>query len=597
MKITGLDISKVPFSMRKSYMAVNYLFEDYYSGYTSCTGFSSNLDKMPFVSTPGLYLRSVCTKGQNNNMEMIRFIPLYNGQEVPYEIHAGYEKVELICQEGKIAFCYADENRLLIRGEGEKLGLRLDCVIEGRSSFLVQIPVKGGRSYHKLTNHISFDNYGIFTSLGTVKVYQEWEADHLLNTACLYDITAEDGAFQCMIKELRTYVWANVEKEGCVDFEQTVRNTKNAFDEFCSKLPEVPQEYKEAQKLATYLCWSGSVAERGYLKRESIYMTKNILCAVWAYESWLIAAGLCETDSELAYDQLMTMLDSQDELGGIPNFKGEGMESYEASMPPNLGWIVMKMLDKIQFTKKQLDEIYDKMRKYTYFYLNHMDEQESGVFEYHHGYDACGDDDTVFRKELNILSPDLTTLMILQMDCLAILAEKLDKKVEEKQWKDLADRSLKGLINTLFDEKNLPFARNNITGERIYAQSPILFTPLMLGERLPLEIRTSIINDLKNGKYITEYGLASESLDSKYYHADGFFRGPIWFTMTLTLIEGLTKCGEQEMADDLTIKYCNLIRNGGCAECYNAETGAPLNNKGYTSTAGTFLILLHYYLR
>ena len=44
--------------MRKSYMAVNYLFEDYYSGYTSCTGFSSNLDKMPFVSTPGLYLRS-----------------------------------------------------------------------------------------------------------------------------------------------------------------------------------------------------------------------------------------------------------------------------------------------------------------------------------------------------------------------------------------------------------------------------------------------------------------------------------------------------------------------------------------------------------
>ena len=54
---------------------------------------------------------------------------------------------------------------------------------------------------------------------------------------------------------------------------------------------------------------------------------------------------------------------------------------------------------------------------------------------------------------------------------------------------------------------------------------------------------------------------------------------------------------KQEMADDLTVKYCNLIRNGGCAECYNAETGAPLNNKGYTSTAGTFLILLHYYLR
>lgn len=57
------------------------------------------------------------------------------------------------------------------------------------------------------------------------------------------------------------------------------------------------------------------------------------------------------------------------------------------------------------------------------------------MFEYHHGYDVKGDDDTVFRKELNILSPDLTTLMILQMDCLAMLAEKLDKKTRRNSGK------------------------------------------------------------------------------------------------------------------------------------------------------------------
>ena len=63
MKITGLDISKVPFSMRKSYMAVNYLFEDYYSGYTSCTGFSSNLDKMPFGVYPWIVSAFCLHKG------------------------------------------------------------------------------------------------------------------------------------------------------------------------------------------------------------------------------------------------------------------------------------------------------------------------------------------------------------------------------------------------------------------------------------------------------------------------------------------------------------------------------------------------------
>ena len=596
MKITGLDISKVPFSTRGSYMAVNYLESDYYSGYVSCTGFSTNLDKMPFVSTPGLYLRSVCTKGQNNNMEMICFTPLYNGQPVDYQIKADYGRIDMECSCGRVSFCFADDKLFLIEGKGKGIGLRLDCVIEGRSSFLVKIPLADGRFYHKLTNHISFDNYGIYTSEGHVDVRQEWEEDHLLNTACSYDITEQSGMFRCAVKELRTYVWANAEKEGGQDFQTAESENRKAFELFCRKMPDVDEKYKQAQRLAAYLCWSGAVSPRGYLKRETVFMTKNILCMVWAYESWLVAAGLWQAEPELAYDQLMTMLDSQDELGGIPNFKGDGMESYEASMPPNLGWIVQKMMEKNPFSRVQMEELYSKMRDYTWFYLNHMDEDGDGVFEYHHGYDACGDDDTVFRNELNISSPDLTTWLILQMDCLADLAEKLDKTVESVQWKQLADRSLRGLIDVLFDEKGMPFAKNNVTGERIYAKSPILFTPLMLGERLPENIREAIINEIKTGNYITDYGIASEALDSPYYQADGFFRGPVWFTMNLTTIEGLKQCGEKEMADELAVKYCDVICREGCAECYNAQTGKALNNKGYISTAGTFLILLHYYI-
>lgn len=597
MNITGLDISKVPLSTRGSYMALNYLPEDYYSGYVSCTGFSSNLDKMPFVSTPGLYLRSMCTKGQNNNMEMMRFIPVSGGEEVSYRIEADYGRIDMICGEGTISLCFADADTVLIRGTGKELGLRIDFVTEGRSSFLVKIPLKSGKYYHKMTNHISFDNYGIFTAKGNVEVFQEWEEDHLLNTACLYEITGIDGGFQCAVRELRTYIWANAEQEGGRDFESAGQKNRSTFEAFYANMPKVPERYEDAHKLAAYLCWSGSVKPRGYLKRESVFMTKNILCFVWAYESWLVAAGLCDTDQKLAYDQVMTMLDSQDELGGIPNFKGDGLESYEASMPPNLGWIVMKIMERVELKKEQLCEIYDKMRDYTYFYLNHMDEKGEGIFEYHHGYDACGDDDTIFRSELNISCPDLTTLLILQMDCLAKLAEKLDKKVEALQWKNLAERSVNSMVRLLFDEENKPFARNNITGERIYARSPILFTPLMLGERLPEKMRNAIIKELKEEPYITSYGLASEALDSEFYQAEGFFRGPVWFTMTLTTIEGLMQCGEEEMARELTVKYCDLIKNGGCAECYNAETGEPLNNKGYVSTAGTFLILVHYYLK
>ena len=119
----------------------------------------------------------------------------------------------------------------------------------------------------------------------------------------------------------------------------------------------------------------------------------------------------------------------------------------------------------------------------------------------------------------------------------------------------------------------------------------------MLGERLPKELRDAMIQELRSKQYITSFGLASEALESPYYEELGFFRGPVWFTMVVTTIEGLYQCKEEEMAQDLVRKYCDLVKNGGCAECYNAETGEPLNNKGYVSTAGAFLFLIHDYLK
>ena len=62
-----------------------------------------------------------------------------------------------------------------------------------------------------------------------------------------------------------------------------------------------------------------------------------------------------------------------------------------------------------------------------------------------------------------------------------------------------------------------PFARILING----------YMPLILGHRLPERVRTGMIAGLKNESFFTKWGLATESTESGFYIADGYWRGPI----------------------------------------------------------------------
>ena len=81
-------------------------------------------------------------------------------------------------------------------------------------------------------------------------------------------------------------------------------------------------------------------------------------------------------------------------------------------------------------------------------------------------------------------------------------------------------------------------------------------------------------------------------MDSPLYESDGYWRGPIWAPPTLILTDGLRRAGESALAADIARRFCNLCRQSGFAENYDAVSGAPLRDRAYTWTASVFFELL-----
>ncbi len=193
-------------------------------------------------------------------------------------------------------------------------------------------------------------------------------------------------------------------------------------------------------------------------------------------------------------------------------------------------------------------------------------------------------------------SPDLCAFLVLQMETLATLASMLNHTEEAESWQRRSEDLLQKLLAHFWQGDHFVAMRSD---DHLVAdtESLLLYLPLLLGKRLPAPVRHELISRLtRPGRFLTEYGLATESLASPWYQPDGYWRGPIWAPSTMILVEGLAACGEEELARDIARRFCDMAASVGFAENFNAQTGEALRDRAYTWTSSVFLVLGHEYL-
>ena len=560
------NLGQVPFSRYGSYFAISQITERF------------RATNVP----PGLYLRTV--HGDAYQKEIIQIELIKEDSSIPFEVKASPERLRLEAKEGYVEICIPEPK--VVRFKGKGVGLRLSS--NKATAFDNAIPSSDGRWIINTFN--SRVQLMLVPLKGRLSIDAPWNG--LRCSPLKIDILPEDIEFECVIEEFYSAWYPHPYK----DFEKDVERVKEDFNSFLGKMPEVPEEFSQARELAGYINWSSVVEPNGLIKRPAMLMSKNWMTNVWSWDHCFNAIALSYKYPELAWDQLMVMFDHQDENGALPDSINDYLYVWNFCKPPIHGWTLKKMMENTEYIdNRKLLEIYEPLCRWTNWWLNYRDYDNDGIPQYNHGNDSGWDNSTVFIERPPIESPDLSAFLVIQMEVLSEVADRLGRKSESRMWKERSYTLLDKLIkHSIKDDKLL--ALQSGTHKHISSQSLLLFVPILLAKRLPEKILKNLIKGLKENDMITDYGLATESIKSPYYESDGYWRGPIWAPSTMLIVDGLKESGEVSLVKDIVLKFANMCSKSGFAENYDALTGEGLRDRAYTWTSSVFLILTHEYL-
>jgi len=556
-----LDLSLVTFSLRGSYLAACAL-EDY----------------SPGANTTGLFLKTL--RGAARDMLICRLAVLWEGEPVPFTYEARPSELVLSTEKGDVRICFASEKDLLFKGTGMGIGLRLE---ETRLRYAHEVR-HAGKAHHMLVSPPNSCRYLADAQEGSISITQDWNGRNAGEVTV--DFSGE-GGFLCSLEEVDVE-WEP--KPYAFDYDHCRRRAAEAFNAFCRSMPQAPRKYDETRELAAYVCWSSIVKASGCFKREAMLMSKNRMAALWSWDHCFNALALARGDPQAAWDQFMLPFDYQDASGRVPDRMTDAGQSSLYCKPPIHGWALARMMEHITLSPAQAGEAYETLSRLTDWWLRYRDGDGDGICEYWHGNDSGWDNATAFAALPPLETPDLAAFLVIQMDVLADLSHRLGAVHDAARWKRRADAMLSAMAEHCYVD-HAPVARRGGTHEIIPNDSLLMYVPVVLGARMPRALLRRTVETLKSEKFLTAHGLATEAPRSALYQPDGYWRGPIWAPSTLLIVDGLARCGEAAFAREIARRFCAMVAQSGCAENFDALTGAGLCDRAYTWTASVFLLL------
>jgi glycogen debranching enzyme len=328
----------------------------------------------------------------------------------------------------------------------------------------------------------------------------------------------------------------------------------------------------------------------GFLTRPAVLMSKHWMDKVWSWDHCFNALALAAGDPELAWHQFQLPFDHQDPAGALPDSVAHSEVLHNFVKPPIHGWAFghLRRLLPRPLERVELAQTYERLARWTGFWLDHRRVPGHDLPHYQHGNDSGWDNATTFDGGRVVETADLAAFLVIQLDELATLAAELDDAAAAARWTDTAARIRGTLVDRLWDGSRFG-PRDAATGRSRRSTSLLDLIPVVLGPDLPREVLDRLVQGIT--AHLTPHGPATEPVRSPHYLADGYWRGPIWAPATVLIEDGLRRAGHTGLADEISRSFRALCEKSGFAENFDAETGAGLRDRAYTWTASGYLIL------
>ena len=570
----SFDTKVIPFSRRGSYLT----FSDFEN--------SPLWKNRP--EPAGFYLRTV-HGGKRKDVvnEVFKLDLVFDGKLVSSTIQATPSCLSMSSPRGQADICFARTDVVRFRVRGDALRLQMDT-----TTSMGNMIVPLGDGVWSILHWASSTKYLLTMLSGALHVDAPWDEHHSRYMKLTATPTKDDNVCEFSIQEYLTCACRPaVVTES---FDESVSAVSAEFSQWCISSIAVPAKFEQTGNLAMYLLWSAHVNPSGHFKRTAVLSSKNWMSNVWNWDNCFDAIALARIDPQQALNQLLLFFDHQDPLGGLPSSLNDRNIRTVFTIAPIQGWTIryLRRIAPEFFDKSDVVHLlYEPLARYTRFWFEFQDVDHDGIPQFNHGFDSGWDNASVFDVSPMAETPELSAYLIIQLDTLSDLARSIGRHEDAADWKAQADALLIRFIKH-FSERGTFVAKTSGDHRTIETECLVRFMPIVLGRRLPPDTLTMLLRELLiPGRFLTPHGFATESPRSPYYQSDGYWRGPIWPSTTLLLVEGLLDVGETDLALHVAERFCEMVVKSGFSENFDALTGQGLRDGAYTWAASVFLIL------
>ncbi|MEV7816975.1 MULTISPECIES: amylo-alpha-1,6-glucosidase [Streptomyces] len=530
---------------------------------------------------------------QNGMHAVLRLTPLHpgTGDRLETRVEATPGLLSWIGGGGRIDLVYASPDTVRLRGTG--LDIRISAAAQTLTPFSGTYFFRDpAADAHVFTSYETGRRYRVTVLSGTVAHTAGGQAlgsgDRGLVTTA-----GADGTWEVALEELDA---SRPPYASSATFEEVEASARSSFADFAEAVAPWRSSATPAAELAAYVLWSATVRPTGLVTRPAVLMSKHWMDKVWSWDHCFNALALAPGCPELALDQFALPFDHQDDSGALPDSVTHSEVLYNFVKPPIHGWAHGHLRRRLPVppSPAELAETYDRLERWTTFWLTARRAPGAELAHYQHGNDSGWDNATTFDPERVVVTADLTAFLVLQAHELAELAAELRNVDLARRWTRVAEDLQAALLDQLWTGERF-VARGVGTGDTWSSASLLDLMPIVLGEHLPGHVSGALADHIK--AHLTPYGLATELPTSPHYLADGYWRGPIWAPATVLVEDGLRRAGHLRLADDISARFRALCETHGFAENFDALTGTGLRDRAYTWTAGSYLLLAEAHVR
>ena len=512
---------------------------------------------------------SRCHSGNREDTKLYRIFPTYEGRRVPFAIETAAAEYTLHTRHGDVRFTWADSSKLLAEGDE---GMGLFFTREGEQYELIKRRRDGAwESPLRNAKPLLFKGLG-----GSSFMFDDtWDFNKFKFTEVRgYTVPDASGKFTMVVEE---FFYGTHVRDEYPSYSEAKASMQADWEAFLAKMPHYIEPFEDRREETAYVLWSHLVEPSPATPNWMIMMFPCVIGSQWQHVQNAVAL---QEHEELSIELLLAFLQRQSEDGQLADSYDDAFLATNGIKPPVYGWALKNIMSRRDITKawsrEQIEMLYDGAGRWADWFMTHRDNDGDGLPAFEGGVENGLDEATVWYDQVNMVSPDVSAFTVLNFEAQGDLAKALGKPAAEVEaWYSKASELLERMIDRLWDGEHF-VALREFSHEPVFTGSITHYIPFVLGKRLPQEIIDKMAADLsEEGGLLTEFGLATERLDSDLFEVQGvqMGRGAIDPPAEIFVVTGMWDAGKTELAREIVNRYNGRLMSRGFSHIIDPISG------------------------